>query len=72
MGWYEPVEGAPPVEVDVHEHREALLRALLVRIGSERSAENDVHAGDGPRAEAKVRAGQLAALVQGVEEGGGQ
>jgi hypothetical protein len=72
VGWYEPEEGPPPVEVDVREHRDALLRALLVRIGVERGVENDVQVSVGVRAEAKVRAGQLAALVQRVEEGGGQ
>jgi hypothetical protein len=69
VGWYEPEEGPPPVEVDVREHREALLRALLVRIGVERGVENDVQVGVGDRAEAKVRAGQLAGLVQRAEEG---
>jgi|HubBroStandDraft_6_1064221.scaffolds.fasta_scaffold62242_6 hypothetical protein len=58
------------VDVDVCEHREVLLRALLVRIGVERDVESDVQAGVGERAEAKVHAGQLVAFVQRVEEGG--
>ncbi len=68
VGWVEPVKPFS-VGVDLHEHREALLRALLIRIEVERSLEEDRNAGIGDRAEAKVHAGQLADLVQRVEEG---
>lgn len=71
VGWLEPVE-ASPVEVDAREHHDALVRALLMRIESERSTEVDSEASIGERAEAKVRAGQLADLVQRVEEGSEQ
>ncbi len=69
VGWIEPVDEPYAVGVDLHEHREALLRALLIRIEVERSLEEDRNAGIGDRAEAKVHAGQLADLVQHVEEG---
>ncbi len=69
MGWVEPVKPFS-VGVGAREHREALLRALLTRIGVERDVETDTLAGIGDRAEAKVHAGQLADLVQRVEEGG--
>jgi hypothetical protein len=53
VGWFEPEEGPPPVVVDVSEHREALLRALLTCVEGEGDA---------------GKAGQFAALVQRVEE----
>ncbi|MGA2165210.1 MAG: hypothetical protein ABSH36_12170 [Solirubrobacteraceae bacterium] len=69
VGWLEPVE-ASPVEVDAREHHDALVRALLTRIGVERGVDDDSETSPGERAEAKVRAGQLAGLLQQVEEGG--
>lgn len=68
VGWYEPEEGPPPVEVDVREHREALLRALLMRVGVEGDASEDTNASMGDRVRAKARAGQLADLIARVEE----
>ncbi len=71
VGWYEPEEGPPPVEVDVREHREALLRALQTRVESESDlAAADTMASEAERAAARARAGQLADLIQRVEEGG--
>jgi hypothetical protein len=70
VGWYEPEEGPPPVEVDVREHRGALLRALLTRVESEGDlAAADTMASEAERAAARVRAGQLTDLIQRVEEG---
>jgi hypothetical protein len=70
VGWYEPEEGPPPVEVDVREHREALLRALQTRVESESDlAAADTMASEAERAAARARAGQLADLIQRVEEG---
>lgn len=70
VGWYEPEEGPPPVEVDMREHRDALLRALLTRVESEGDlAAADKMASEAERAAAQVRAGQLADLIQRVEEG---
>ena len=59
-----------PPKVDTRKHQTPLVRALLARIESERNTEVDREASIGERAEAKVRAGQLAALLQQVEEGG--
>ncbi|MGA2164345.1 MAG: hypothetical protein ABSH36_07740 [Solirubrobacteraceae bacterium] len=72
LGWQDPVDEpyAIDVDVDVCEHREALLRALLTRVGVASGVEGDEHTGVGQRAEAKVHVGQLAGLVQQVEEGG--
>jgi hypothetical protein len=72
LGWQDPVDEpqAIAVDVDVCEHREALLRALLTRVGVASDVEGDEHIGVGRRAEAKVHVGQLAGLVQQVEEGG--
>ncbi len=72
LGWQDPVDEpqAIDVDVDVCEHREALLRALLTRVGVASDVEGDKHIGVGQRAEAKVHVGQLAGLVQQVEEGG--
>ncbi len=71
LGWQDPVdEPSIDVDVDVYEHREALLRALLTRVGVASGVERDEHTGVGQRAEAKVHVGQLAGLVQQVEEGG--
>ena len=69
VGWLEPVE-ASRVEVNAWEHRDAIVRALLTRIESERNTEVDRDASIGERVEAKVRAGQLVDLLQQVEEGG--
>ncbi len=55
VGWYEPEEGPPPVEVDVREHREALLRALKTRLESD----SDV-AADGRASKAEKARGQAA------------
>ncbi len=69
VGWYEPEEGPPPVEVDVREHREALLRALLTRVESaDDVGAADTMASEAERAAARVRAGQLVDLIQRVEE----
>jgi hypothetical protein len=69
VGWIEPVEGGPDaIDVDVREHRDALLRALLTRIESECSVREDRQASDAERAEAKVRIRELADLIARVEE----
>jgi hypothetical protein len=67
VGWAEPVE-ASPVEVNVREHHDALLRGLLTWIEVERDLEDDSKASDAERAEAKVHVGQLADLIQRIEE----
>ncbi|MFI5003446.1 MAG: hypothetical protein ACHQE6_00385 [Solirubrobacterales bacterium] len=68
VGWIEPVDEAFPVEVDVREHRDTLLRALLTRIESECSVREDREASDAERAEAKVRIRELGDLIARVEE----
>jgi hypothetical protein len=35
VGWIDPIEAPTAVEVDVRQHHDALLRALLTRIASE-------------------------------------
>lgn len=69
VGWIEPVE-ASLVDVDAGEHHDALVRALLTRIESERNTEVDRDASVDERVEAGVRAGKLAGLLRQVEEGG--
>lgn len=39
VGWIDPIEAPTDVEVDVRQHHDALLRALLTRIASEHSIE---------------------------------
>ena len=54
----------------MREHREALLRALLTRVESEGDlAAADTMASKAERAAARVCVGQLADLIQRVEEG---
>jgi hypothetical protein len=67
VGWIEPID-VSVVEVDVRQHREALLRTLLTRIESEHSVEEDPEVSDEDRAVAKARIGQLADLIARVEE----
>jgi hypothetical protein len=67
VGWIEPID-VSVVEVDVRQHREALLRTLLTRIESEHGVEEDPEVSDEDRAVAKARIGQLADLIARVEE----
>jgi hypothetical protein len=67
VGWIEPID-VSVVEVDVRQHREALLRTLLTRIESEHGVEEDPGVSDEDRAVAKARIGQLADLIARVEE----
>ncbi len=69
IGWFEPVDEDYAIDVNLHGHREAVLRAALERIGRERGIETNEHAGIEDRAQAKVNTEQLAAFVQRVEEG---
>ncbi len=68
-GWVEPEGSARAVDVDPHEHEEALLGALHLRIHAEWAVEDDELASAEQRATAKARAGQLANLSQQVKEG---
>ncbi len=70
VGWVESVGEPVVIDVDAREHRDALVRALLTRVGVERDASDDPEASTEDRVRAKARAGQLADLVQQVEEGG--
>ena len=63
VGWIDPIETPTAVEVDVHRHREALLRALLTRIASEHGVEEDPEVSDEERATAKARISELADLI---------
>jgi hypothetical protein len=63
VGWIDPIETPTAVEVDVRRHRDALLRALLTRIASEHSIEEDPEVSDEERATAKVRISELADLI---------
>jgi hypothetical protein len=66
IGWTDPCE---PYAVDVDgEHRPALLAALSEQAEAERGLAEDQEASLGERAEAKVRAGQLADFIARVEE----
>jgi hypothetical protein len=67
VGWIEPIEAPTAVEVDVRRHRDALLRALLTRIASEHSVEEDPEVSDEDRARAKARISQLADLIAQTE-----
>jgi hypothetical protein len=67
LGWIDPIEAPTDVEVDVGQHRDALLRALLTRIASEHSVEEDPEVGDEERATAKARISQFADLIAQVE-----
>jgi hypothetical protein len=68
VGWFEPEEGPPPVEVDVREHGETLLRALLTQVESESAVAADTGAPEAKRSAAKAVVGPLMALVQQIEE----
>jgi hypothetical protein len=68
VGWYEPEEGPPPVEVDLREHSDALLHALLTQVKSESDVAADTTAPEAKRSAAAAVAGTLAAFVQQVEE----
>ncbi len=67
VGWIDPIETPTTVEVDVRQHRDALLRALLTRIASEHSVEEDPEVSDEDRATAKARVNQLADLIAQAE-----
>ena len=67
LGWIDPIETPTAVEVDVRRHRDALLRALLTRIASEHSVEEDPEVSDEDRATAKARISQLADLIAQTE-----
>jgi hypothetical protein len=67
VGWIDPIEAPTAVEVDVRQHRDALLRALLTRIASEHSVEEDPEVSDEARATAKARISQLADLIAQAE-----
>ncbi|HEV3321415.1 MAG TPA: hypothetical protein VG147_04390 [Solirubrobacteraceae bacterium] len=49
VGWIDPIEAATDVEVDVRRHHDALLRALLTRIATEHSVEEDPEVSDEDR-----------------------
>jgi hypothetical protein len=68
VGWVEPEEGPPPVEVDVRRHREALLRALLTQVKNESAVAADAGAPEATRKAAAGLVGPLTAFVQKVEE----
>lgn len=67
VGWIDPIETPTDVEVDVRRHRDALLRALLTRIASEHSVEEDPEVSDEDRARAKARIDQLVDLIAQTE-----
>jgi hypothetical protein len=68
VGWFEPEEGPPPVEVDLREHRDTLLQALRTQAKSESDVAADTTAPEAKRSAAAAVAGNLAAFVQQVEE----
>jgi hypothetical protein len=70
VGWVEPEEGPPPVEVDVREHREALILALLTQVESESAVAADAGAPEAKRSAARAVVGSLAAFAQQIEEHG--
>lgn len=51
----------------MREHHDALLRALLTRIDSEHSVEEDPEVSEEDRARAKARIGRLADLIAQAE-----
>jgi len=67
VGWIDPIEAPTAVEVDVRQHHDALLRALLTRIASEHSVEEDPEVSEEDRARAKARIGRLADLIAQAE-----
>jgi hypothetical protein len=67
VGWIDPIEAPTAAEVDVCQHHDALLRALLTRIASEHSVEEDPEVSDEARATAKERISQLADLIAQAE-----
>lgn len=67
VGWIDPIDAPTDVEVDVRQHRDALLRALLARIASEHSVEEDPEVSEQERAVAKARVSQLADLIAQAE-----
>jgi hypothetical protein len=67
VGWIDPIEAPMDVEVDVRQHHDALLRALLTRIASEHSVEEDPEVSEEERATAKARVSQLADLIAQAE-----
>ena len=67
VGWIDPIETPTDVEVDVRQHHDALLRALLTRITSEHSVEEDPEVSEEERATAKARIDQLADLIAQAE-----
>jgi hypothetical protein len=67
VGWIDPIEAPGAVEIDVRQHRDALLRALLTRITSEHSVEEDPEVSEEDRARAKARIGGLADLIAQAE-----
>lgn len=67
IGWIEPIDLPAVVEIDVRRHRTTLLRALLTRIESEHSVEEDPEASEEDRATAKARISQLADLIAQAE-----
>jgi hypothetical protein len=71
VGWIEPVDPPAVVEIDVRRHRTTLLRALLTRIESEHSIEEDPEASEEDRATAKARIGELADLIAQAEGASG-
>jgi Lon protease-like protein len=68
VGWVEPEEGPPPVEVDLREHRNALLRALRALLKRENAVAEDTEAPEAERSAAAALVGPLTAFVQKVEE----
>jgi hypothetical protein len=67
VGWIDPIETPTDVKVDVRQHHDALLRALLTRIASEHSVEEDPEVSEEERATAKARIDQLADLIAQAE-----
>lgn len=67
VGWIAPIEAPTDVEVDVRQHHDALLRALLTRIASEHSVEEDPEVSNEERATAKARISRLADLIAQAE-----
>lgn len=70
VGWIEPIDPPAIVEINVRRHRTTLLRALLTRIESEHSVEEDPEASEDDRATAKARISQLADLITQAETRG--
>jgi hypothetical protein len=67
VGWITPARRPPSSRFDVRQHHDALLRALLTRIASEHSVEEDPEVSDEERAVAKARVSQLADLIAQAE-----